>query len=135
MIETFSAPIPADICAQAEDLMRRLCERRLMVSLAESCTGGLLAAMLTDVEGCAHAFDRGFVTYTDGAKCEVLGVPAALIEQSTAVSRRVAHAMVVGVLAGTTYLIGRPIIAHADPAARARQIIAEMESALDRSPR
>lgn len=81
--------------------MALACERELKISLAESCTGGLLAALLTDVEGDAHAFERGFVTYTDQAKQDLLGVPAALIAAHTAVSAEVAVAMASGALSSS----------------------------------
>ena len=66
---------------------------------AESCTGGLLASLFTDVSGCSHAFERGFVVYTEDAKHELLGVPRALLEGQGAVSEAVARAMAEGALA------------------------------------
>jgi nicotinamide-nucleotide amidase len=98
LIETFSEPLPADIHCLAESLMRAACGLSLTLSVAESCTGGLLAAVLTDVEGCAHAFDRGFVAYTDGAKRELLGVPAEVLSGPGAVSAPAAKAMALGAL-------------------------------------
>ena len=96
--ETFS-PLLAD---ETEDAARRLLhkasERDLKLATAESCTGGMVASLLTDVQGVAHAFDRGFVTYTNEAKNEMLGVPLALIDELGAVSREVAIAMAEGAL-------------------------------------
>ena len=69
-----------------------------MIALAESCTGGLMAAVLTDVEGCAHGFDRGFVAYADAAKLEQLDVPPPVLEQDGAVSQAAARAMCLGAL-------------------------------------
>jgi nicotinamide-nucleotide amidase len=73
--------------------------RGLMVATAESCTAGLLAKQLTDVGGSSAWYERGFVTYSNAAKTEMLGVPAALIEAHGAVSQEVALAMVQGALA------------------------------------
>jgi nicotinamide-nucleotide amidase len=77
------------------DVCRR---RRMMVATAESCTGGLVAACLTDIPGSSSVVDRGFVTYSNEAKTEMLGVPAALIAQHGAVSEPVARAMAKGAL-------------------------------------
>lgn len=71
----------------------------LMVAAAESCTGGLIAAALTDVPGSSAVVERGFVTYSNEAKIEMLGVSAALIARHGAVSAPVARAMAKGALA------------------------------------
>lgn len=68
------------------------------VAAAESCTGGLLAAALTEAPGASAVFDRGFVTYTNEAKQELLGVPARIIERHGAVSRETALAMAEGAI-------------------------------------
>jgi nicotinamide-nucleotide amidase len=73
--------------------MRRLCDKQLTVATAESCTGGLLASLLTDIEGCGHGFDRGFVTYSEEAKKEWLGLPVDLVDDNDAVSAAVAKGM------------------------------------------
>lgn len=70
-----------------------------MVAAAESCTGGLIAGAVTDIPGSSKVFDRGFVTYTNVAKSEMLGVPPSLIMAHGAVSAEVAVAMAVGALA------------------------------------
>ncbi len=70
----------------------------LTVATAESCTGGLVAAALTDIPGSSAVFERGFVTYSNQAKTEMLGVPAALIAEYGAVSEPVARAMAEGAL-------------------------------------
>jgi nicotinamide-nucleotide amidase len=76
-----------------------LCKaRKLMVATAESCTGGLVAGALTDIAGSSAVVDRGFVTYTNAAKHQMLGVPNATIERHGAVSRETAEAMVRGAL-------------------------------------
>ena len=70
-----------------------------MIAAAESCTGGLVAAAITDVPGASAVLDRGFVTYSNEAKVEMLGVPLMLITQHGAVSGPVARAMAKGALA------------------------------------
>lgn len=69
-----------------------------MLATAESCTGGLIAGAVTDVAGSSAVFERGFVTYSNTAKVEMLGVPMALIEAHGAVSEEVARAMAIGAL-------------------------------------
>jgi nicotinamide-nucleotide amidase len=89
------------------DRLRRLAEatlaaarvRKLTIATAESCTGGLIAGCLTEIAGSSDVVDHGFVTYSNAAKCELLGVPAALIEAHGAVSEPVARAMAEGALA------------------------------------
>ena len=70
----------------------------LAIASAESCTGGLIAALLTSIAGASDVFERGFVTYSNEAKTEAIGVPAALIEAHGAVSREVAIAMAEGAI-------------------------------------
>lgn len=72
-----------------------------MVATAESCTGGLIAGALTDVAGSSAVFERGFVTYSNEAKADMLDVPMALIEKHGAVSAEVAEAMASGALANS----------------------------------
>lgn len=71
----------------------------LKIATAESCTGGMIAAALTDVAGSSDVFERGFVTYANSAKCDLLGVDPALLEEFGAVSEPVARAMCIGALA------------------------------------
>lgn len=78
----------------AEQLM----SKKLLLATAESCTGGLIAAACTDLAGSSAWFDRGFVSYSNTAKTELLGVPADLIDIHGAVSEPVARAMVEGAL-------------------------------------
>lgn len=81
------------ICGLVADL---LSNKQWMLATAESCTGGLIAAACTDLAGSSLWFERGFVTYSNAAKTELLGVPAELIEQHGAVSEPVARAMASG---------------------------------------
>ena len=79
-------------------LAAELKSRGLMLATAESCTGGMIAAACTELSGSSDWFERGFVTYSNAAKTELLGVPAALVEQHGAVSEPVARAMAAGAL-------------------------------------
>lgn len=83
----------------AEALVEALKARGLMVATAESCTGGYVAGALTDVAGSSSVFERGFVTYSNEAKTDLLGVDADLIGSHGAVSGPVAIAMAEGALA------------------------------------
>jgi nicotinamide-nucleotide amidase len=84
------------ITALVEQLADALRAREQMMATAESCTGGLIAAACTELSGSSDWFERGFVTYSNAAKSELLGVPAALIEAHGAVSEPVARAMAAG---------------------------------------
>lgn len=77
-------------------LSSRLQSLQWMMATAESCTGGMIAAHCTDLPGSSAWFERGFVTYSNAAKSELLGVPAAIIDQHGAVSEPVALAMALG---------------------------------------
>ncbi len=83
---------------EVKDTLDMAREAGLMIATAESCTGGLVAAALTSVPGSSSVFERGFVTYSNQSKTELLGVEAALIEEHGAVSEQVARAMAEGVL-------------------------------------
>jgi nicotinamide-nucleotide amidase len=85
-------PIPALV----EQLADALKAREQMMATAESCTGGLIAGACTELSGSSDWFERGFVTYSNAAKSELLGVPAALIEAHGAVSEPVVRAMATG---------------------------------------
>jgi len=73
--------------------------RKLTIATAESCTGGLVAATLTEIPGSSNVFERGFVTYSDAAKAAMLGVPTLVLARFGAVSRETAEAMARGALA------------------------------------
>ena len=88
-----------DLAATARDLLDDLRRQDLKLVTAESCTGGLITALLTDIPGSSDVLERGFVTYSNDAKIEALGVPRALIAQFGAVSAEVAMAMATGALA------------------------------------
>jgi nicotinamide-nucleotide amidase len=112
--ETLSPVLPETLEAAVRRLLAKADERNLVLATAESCTGGLLASLLTDVPGFAHVFDRGFVTYSEAAKAEMLGVDPALIEREGAVSRAVAVAMAGGALTRSRANIALAITGFAD---------------------
>ncbi|NNM75829.1 CinA family protein [Sphingomonas sp. ID1715] len=97
--ETLSGGVPEDVEALAIELLKAACDRDLKLATAESCTGGLISSLLTDVDGMGHAFERGFTVYTEEAKAGMLGVPRGLIDTHGAVSKEVALAMANGALA------------------------------------
>lgn len=88
-----------DIVAAATRLLDICRRKKLTIATAESCTGGLVAGTLTEVPGVSSMLDRGFVTYSNRAKMEMLGVPAGILEAHGAVSRETAEAMARGALA------------------------------------
>ena len=85
------------------------------LATAESCTGGLIAAACTDLAGSSQWFERGFVTYSNAAKTELLGVPTALIAQHGAVSEPVARAMALGALAHSAAQVALSVTGVAGP--------------------
>lgn len=87
-----------DTLTLVQNLAERLLARGAMLATAESCTGGLIAAACTELAGSSAWFERGFVTYSNQAKTELLGVDAELIAQHGAVSEPVARAMAQGAL-------------------------------------
>ena len=82
-----------------EALIDLLRAKHLRIATAESCTGGMIAAAFTDIAGSSDVFERGFVTYSNESKTEMLGVPADLIASAGAVSEEVAARMATGALA------------------------------------
>jgi nicotinamide-nucleotide amidase len=90
--------IPDSLLIEAETLLAACRAGGLRLATAESCTGGLIAATLTAIAGASDVVDRGFVTYSNESKHEMLGVPMALIQAHGAVSEPVARAMAEGAL-------------------------------------
>ena len=89
---------PPDLIARAADLVARYKAAGLMAVTAESCTGGLIAGLLTEVPGSSNMLERGFVVYSNAAKQELLGVPAETLARYGAVSAETAVAMAEGAL-------------------------------------
>ena len=101
--------------ANLTQISLRLLARRYLLATAESCTGGMIAAACTDLSGSSQWFERGFVTYSNEAKAEMLGVPPALIEQHGAVSEPVARAMADGALAHSRAQVSLAVTGVAGP--------------------
>jgi len=94
----YNAGMDKDSVASVQVVADQLLKNRQKVCTAESCTGGLIAKTFTDLAGSSDWFERGFVTYSNAAKNEMLAVPASLIEDYGAVSEAVATAMASGAL-------------------------------------
>ena len=106
---------PDDIETLARRVVEAAAARRLTVATAESCTGGLVSAALTSVAGSSAVVERGFVTYSNAAKSELLGVPAALIDRHGAVSEPVARSMAGGALARSVAQVSVAVTGIAGP--------------------
>jgi len=107
--------IDAAILARAAILLEALRKRGWMLATAESCTGGLIAAALTHIAGSSDVVDRGFVTYSNEAKADMLGVSPALIASVGAVSEDVAGRMAEGALARSRAMIAVSVTGVAGP--------------------
>ncbi|WP_332657694.1 CinA family protein [Brevundimonas sp.] len=106
---------PADIQTLARRIIEAAVARGLGVATAESCTGGLVAGALTAVAGSSAVLDRGFVTYSNAAKSEMLGVPVDLIETHGAVSEPVARAMAEGAVSRSAATVSVAVTGIAGP--------------------
>jgi nicotinamide-nucleotide amidase len=105
----------ADLLTRAGNTLTLLRARKLRLATAESCTGGLIAALLTEIAGSSDVVERGFVTYSNEAKAELLGVPMDLIRQHGAVSEEVARVMAEGALRHSHAQIGVSVTGVAGP--------------------
>lgn len=103
--------MPTTVAETAEFLLKN----RWFMATAESCTGGLIAAACTDLAGSSQWFERGFVTYSNTAKSELLGVPTELIARHGAVSEPVARAMALGALAHSAAQVAVAVTGVAGP--------------------
>jgi nicotinamide-nucleotide amidase len=110
-----SVPSETDLAAAAAALLEACRSCGLTLATAESCTGGLIAATLTEVAGASDVFDRGFVTYSNAAKTAMLNVPAEVIAARGAVSEEVARAMAAGALARSSADIAIAVTGIAGP--------------------
>jgi nicotinamide-nucleotide amidase len=90
--------LPPAIIALSKQMLKRALDTKATIATAESCTGGLIAAALTEIPGGSSMFERGFATYSNEAKVELLGVPQHLLDDYGAVSEQVAAAMAEGAL-------------------------------------
>jgi nicotinamide-nucleotide amidase len=107
---------PDRLLREAAALLDRLRSQNLKLVTAESCTGGLVAALLTEIPGSSDVLERGFVTYSNAAKAELLGVPGTLLDANGAVSAPVARAMVEGALANSRAEVAVAVTGVAGPA-------------------
>jgi len=107
---------PVDLLQLAEEFLHVCRQKSLTVCTAESCTGGLIAALLTEIPGSSDVLDRGYVTYSNAAKHDDLGISLELIERFGAVSEEVARAMASGALAASAADIAISVTGIAGPA-------------------
>jgi nicotinamide-nucleotide amidase len=105
----------ADLAALSESLGLACRQRRLLLTTAESCTGGWAAQVITHTAGSSEWFERGFVTYSNEAKVELLGVPAEILAQFGAVSPETAAEMADGALKNSNAMISLAITGIAGP--------------------
>jgi len=108
-------PTDDDLTAIAKVLGRQALATDAVVAIAESCTGGWVAKLLTDIPGCSAWFDRGFVTYTNESKQEMLGVQAATLETYGAVSEQTVTEMALGALTNSRGSVAVAISGIAGP--------------------
>lgn len=117
MADTLDPALPDDAAARAERVLDLACARNVLLATAESCTGGLLAALLTDVPGKSHVFERGFVVYSSRAKCDLLDINRDKVEACGTVSRAVAVDMAGGALKASGAQLALAITGFAGPGA------------------
>src|SRR6478609_1871223 len=116
MSETLDPALPDEVLDAAEQVLELAHRGDFKLATAESCTGGLLAALLTDVPGRSHVFERGFVVYSNQAKCDLLGIARDKVESCGAVSAEVARAMALGALRHSPADVALSITGFAGPA-------------------
>ena len=116
MAETLDPALPTTVQDRADKVLELACDKELMLATAESCTGGLLASLLTDIEGAGHGFDRGFVTYESHAKQDLLGLTPEMTDRNDAVTAAVARAMAEGALQNSRSDIALSVTGFAGPA-------------------
>jgi len=115
MTETLDPALPPEVQDRAQRVLERACEREMTLTTAESCTGGLLAALLTDIPGVSHAFERGMVVYSKQAKCDLLDIERGKVDSCGAVSKEIAVEMARGALHRSKADIALSITGYAGP--------------------
>ena len=105
----------ADLIALATEVLSAARAQGLRIGTVESCTGGLISALITSIAGCSDVFDSGFVSYSNTAKTTMIGVPATLIDRFGAVSAEVALAMADGALSRSNADIAIAVTGIAGP--------------------
>jgi nicotinamide-nucleotide amidase len=113
--ETLEPALPPEVEERAQRVLELACKRELYLATAESCTGGLLAALLTDVPGYSHIFERGFVTYSNQAKCDLLDIERRRVDTCGAVSEQIAIDMAMGALHRSKADIALSVTGYAGP--------------------
>ena len=106
---------PSDVLTQAKYVLQKAVAGKNMISVAESCTGGLVSAALTAVDGSSRVFDCGFTTYSYKAKSSLLGVPQGMLVEHGAVSEKVAELMAEGALAASSADVAVAVTGIAGP--------------------
>lgn len=104
--------------ALACEVLEKAKSADILIATAESCTGGHVASLLTDIEGLSRHFDRGFVVYSDEAKTELLGIPPEEVESKGAVSREVVIAMAQGALRRSAAVAAVAVTGYTGPAGK-----------------
>jgi nicotinamide-nucleotide amidase len=112
--ESYSPLLPDDLEEHIREVLERVAEQELSLATAESCTGGMLASILTDVQDLSGVFERGFVVYSEPAKCELLGLVQADIDRCGVVSEEIAVAMAEGALTNSKAGIAVSTTGYAD---------------------
>ncbi|HEY5346838.1 MAG TPA: CinA family protein [Rhizomicrobium sp.] len=104
-----------DLLALAENVLEAARKARVKIAIAESCTGGLIAGLLTEIPGSSDVLDRGFITYSNASKEKMLGVSRALLEAHGAVSEAVARAMAEGAVRNSDAQVAVAVTGIAGP--------------------
>ena len=104
-----------ELLAKAEAVLAMARAKGLKIATAESCTGGLISALLTEIAGSSDVFERGFVTYSNDAKTDLLGVSAGVIRQHGAVSETVVRAMAEGAIRNSKAQVAVAVTGIAGP--------------------
>lgn len=112
---------PSALSERARELLERYRAKGFRIATAESCTGGLVAASITEIAGSSDVFERGFVTYSNQAKMDLLGVPGEMLETHGAVSSEVARAMAEGAVARSRADVAVAITGIAGPGGGSEQ--------------
>jgi nicotinamide-nucleotide amidase len=124
---------PSPFLRLAEVVLADARTQKLRIATAESCTGGLIAALLTEIPGSSDAFDRGFVVYSNRAKSDLLGVPGDLIADAGAVSEAVARSMAEGAVENSNAHLAVSVTGVAGPAAARNSNPSALSTSLPRA--
>tara|TARA_Y100001970_G_scaffold294183_1_gene448090 strand:+ start:12897 stop:13466 length:570 start_codon:yes stop_codon:yes gene_type:complete len=115
MIETIMQPSTSDIRSLAKEVISLCIRNNIILTTAESCTGGMISMAITDIPGSSSAFERGYITYSNRSKIECLGVQESLIQNFGSVSSEVAVAMAEGALLNSNSTLSLAVTGIAGP--------------------